>query len=99
MSNELRLYDVTVGGHQTLMRLNDRDAEAYGADAVLAIEQILAGPVLTPSLAEPDPVTPPAEVVTEPKARASTHNKMRGNSDEIRSPMTVGRSHIITETE
>lgn len=108
MSNDLRLYDVTVGGHTTLMRLNDRDAKAYGINAVLAVEQILAGPVLKPTLAEPLPDNPPADEsdpanvpAADSKARSAIPNKMRGTDVRTRpgSPMNVGRSTIITETE
>ena len=31
---ELRRYNVTVGKNTTVMKLNDKDAEAYGDDAV-----------------------------------------------------------------
>jgi hypothetical protein len=63
MSDDLRLYDVTVGSHKTQMHLNERDAEAMGDAAVLA------GSAKAPvSKVEP----------AEPKSRLVTHNKMRG---------------------
>jgi hypothetical protein len=93
MSNDLRLYDVFVGGHHTHMRLNDRDAAAYGTAAVLAIEQVLAGPVLKPTLADPLPDNPPA---ADSKARSAIPNKMRPANT---APTPVGRPHHNTETE
>jgi hypothetical protein len=99
-TNDLRLYDVRVGGHATLMRLNDTDAQAYGTDAVLAPEQVANGPVLRPTLAEPDADEPdPANLpAADSKARSAIHNKMRGTAP-LTSPTPAGRPHHNTETE
>lgn len=70
MADDLRLYDVTVDGHRTHMRLNDADAAAMGAAAVLAL------PAATP---DAQPIGPlPGEGITPgAKNRPVTSNKMR----------------------
>lgn len=68
MSDDLRLYDVTLGSHKTQMRLSDSDAEAMGDAAVLAGSA-------------PAPVVAPKPAPVEGKSRVVTSNKMRGTDD------------------
>lgn len=65
---DLRLYDVTVNGHPTRMRLNARDAAAMGTAAVLAVISVPA--------AAPAPGPVPEDLAV--KGRPVTSNKMRG---------------------
>lgn len=69
MGSELRLYDVTVGSHQTRMRLDQADAEKYGTDAI---------PVTTTAPESPRMAAAPAP---DTKSRLVTSNKIRGTDD------------------
>jgi hypothetical protein len=73
MGGELRLYDVTLGGHKTRMQLDDAGAADLGANAVLVADGQDA-PAVRP--AEPTPPAPP-----EGKNRLVTSNKMRGTNN------------------
>lgn len=70
MGSELRLYDVTVGGHKTRMRLDDADAEAHGDSAVLVQQQ---------QPTAPEPADTKSRLVTSNKMRgtaeANAHNE------------------------
>jgi hypothetical protein len=76
MAEILRLYQVTVGPHTTLMRLNDRDASSYGTNAV---------PVAPAAAATSEPR--PRQVDPSGKSRLVTSNKMRGVGDEPATPV------------
>lgn len=66
MADQLRLYNVTIGNHRTLMRLSDSDAEQLHLNAVLASDG-------------PERVTPREEIAG--KARTAISNKARGNDN------------------
>lgn len=63
-SSPLRTYDVRVGEHTTLMKLNDADAAGYGDAATLAANQPASRPLIEPK--------------EDAKSRLVTSNKMRG---------------------
>jgi hypothetical protein len=70
VGGELKKYTVHVGGHETVMKLNESDAAAYGDAATPLDEPAGAAPA-----EEPEPSAPAAKTRPVPNKARSARNK------------------------